>query len=124
MPASTVSESVSWGLYIGAAAGTLALLLPMLNTVYTQSNASAGYAEVHALTKVLDGMKQGMSVRLTLWSPTGGTLVMSGNTLTLVTPAGSWSEHCRWHLPNVSLEEREPYLVTLSGQSVEVAAVG
>jgi len=125
LPASVISSSVSWGVYLAAASCLLAILVPPAGWVAQESRALAQRTEVEGAAGVLNGLEPGVSVRFVLGTAGGqGAIVMYGHEVTLVSTGSASEAYCRWNLPDATIYPDVPYTLTLSGSSVEVTAHG
>ncbi len=123
-PASTLSASLSWGVYLIAAVGLIGAFVPVLNGVYARSDESAAATTVAAVTRVLNGLRPGVLVNLTYSPPAGEPLVLSGHRLALTAQLATVVGACSWNLPNVTLVSGRSYRFYLEGSTVEVSAIG
>src|SRR5271157_5206380 len=116
MPASTISSTLSWGVYLASASCLQALLLPFSSAVARESQAAAQRSEIEGATQVLNGLEPGVSVHFVLGAAGGGAvLLLSGHTVALDSAGGRLTESCRWNLPDAAVSPGVPYTLSLSG---------
>lgn len=121
MPASSFSESLNTGVYLFAIGLFLVLAIPILNQVYTSSEAHALHSVADGLRMEVDSLLPGMKSKFIFYSPRNALsislidhsiLASIGSTITVV--------DVKWILPDVRLVPGKEYTISLSGSAVTI----
>ena len=122
MPASSMGELNSWGLYLLASAALVLLLSPQLFQVVAISRASADWRNLDGARAAIDSLRPGIVVPFSFGaSKVSDPLRLQGDEISCADGNGSISMRVGWALPNYTLYPATGYLLSLAQGSLVVA---
>ncbi len=122
MPASSVSSSVSWGVYLVASLALVTALTPAIRGVSQFSQEAALGTVVQGVASVVNGLEPGMAASLVLQIPAANASVrLEGHTVVGTLGGIRISQPSSWALPNTTLSYGVVYTLTIEEGRVEVA---
>jgi hypothetical protein len=115
----------SWGLYLISALALVLMLTPQLTALASDSRESSDWRYLDGVREVVDSLRPGVSVNLTLVSPTPPDEIhLSGRHLSCDYGGGSLTMATEWPLSNATLSPNSRYILWLGGGIVMVKLVG
>lgn len=123
MPAASISESLSWGMYIASGLLLLMVLMPTVQGTMNYSAQAQAAAVADGVTGVLNALRPGLVSVVSFQSLWGNlTVRLSGHLASALYGGGEVEEYCRWSLPNIVLHSGRLYYVHLSSGMVGVSS--
>jgi len=121
LPASSLSSSISWGIYFAAAFALVIVCSPVLGGVRNYAYGDSAAETARGLARVFDGLSPGLTVEFSFHSPSkDGHIELHGKSVVVVWGGATSARETSRSLPDESLSPELHYYFLLAGERVEV----
>ena len=123
MPVASISESLSWGMYVASAMMLVLALMPAIQGTLNFTVQAESVAVADGMAGVLNALRPGVVSVVSFESPWGNlTVNLSGHLETVRYGGTELREYCRWSLPGVVLYPGRLYYARLADGAVKVSS--
>jgi len=123
LPAASISDSVSWGMYVASAMMLVVALMPAIQGTLNYTARAESFAVADGIARVLNALRPGVVSVVGFESLWGNlTVRLSGHTESVPYGETEVQQYCRWSLPSVVLYPGRLYYAHLAGGAVEVSS--